>query len=389
MEFGSQHIEQAPNISRFSERFSPGEIIRLLDGYVPSTREVKTLLKKESLALSDIARLIRAFENESHRSDIIDETIHRRQETWNGELYLMSPFYVSNGDPEAKGCQDYCVYCPWRHGNVPANKLIRLTPTEIKNGVHHLLKLGYGDVELVMATDPKFRDADSAAHIVRAAKEAGAKNIGINFFPFESPEDYEKLAKAGCTFSIVWQETYIPYLYKTIHPRGPKAIMERRLNAHDCALQGGIKTVGVGFLGGLADWRFEALVAIDHASYLREEYNANIIFGMPRWKAGGDVPLAFAPAPYGDTEYEFVGMLYSLAMPEALPWFSTREDFDLSAHAARGGGCMFTLDCSTAVNYDDKDGASQFPVNSYPFKCGMKQLKQLGFNPQVHLPWKN
>jgi hypothetical protein len=138
----------------------------------------------------------------------------------------------------------------------------------------------------------------------------------------------------------------------------------------------------------LADWRLEALVTIAHAQYLRKEYGANIIFGMPRWKHGAGVLIDVAPAFYGDAEYEFVGALCSLAIPSALPWFSTREHFDLSARCARGGGCLFTLDCSTSVGgYSSSDGFAQFPVYSRPFPEGIKWLRSLGFDPQIHLPW--
>ncbi|MBI4050693.1 MAG: hypothetical protein HY396_01815 [Candidatus Doudnabacteria bacterium] len=372
----------------FSEYFEPEKLAQLLIWETRSADKVGDLLRRESFDLPNLAQLILASDHEPFRLEVIAEAIRRRDEVWQKRLFLMPPLYISDGDPSIGGCLDYCVYCPWRHGNVPYDKLIRMNPEEVRKEAIHLLQLGYGDIELVAATDPELLNGQKAARMVIATRKAAARNVGINFFPLKQVDDYRLLADAGCTFTIVWQETYAAESYKEIHSHGPKANMQYRLDAHDHALQGGIKTAGVAFLGGLADWRFDALVTLDHALYLRKEYGANIIFGMPRWKYGAGTPMHTAPAFYGDKEYEFVGALYSLAIPEALPWFSTREHFDLSARCAKGGGCMFTLDCSTEVGgYTKQGGFAQFPVYSRSFSEGVEWLRNLGFNPQIHLPW--
>lgn len=372
----------------FTERFNPNALARMLDANPPSADEVTHLLQMDSLDVPELARLILASDNEMSRLEVISTGNQRRESVWKKRLFLMPPLYISDGDPNREGCLDYCVYCPWRHGNVPIDKLTRMNPDEVRREATHLLQLGYGDIELVAATDPELLKGQNAARMVAATREAGAQNVGINFFPLKRVDDYRALADAGCTFAIVWQETYLADTYEKVHPRGPKANMQYRLEAHDRALQGGIKTAGVAFLGGLADWRFDALATLDHALYLRKEYGANIIFGMPRWKDGAGIPMHTAPAFYGDKEYEFVGALYSLAIPEALPWFSTREHLDLSARCAKGGGCMFTLDCSTEVGgYTKQGGFAQFPVYSRSFAQGVEWLRNLGYNPQIHLPW--
>lgn len=353
----------------------------------PKARDLEYMLEKESFDLLDVAWLTHCFSDSLLCERIINEAVHRRRERWRDTLFLMPPLYVSNGD-QKRGCLDHCVYCPWRRGNVPVEQLVRMCPDEVSRETTHLLSLGYSDVELVAATDPKLLAIQNATRMVAAAREAGAQNVGINFFPLKRVDDYCVLADAGCTFAIVWQETYLYEIYTKIHPRGPKADVRYRLNAHDRALQGGIKTVGVAFLGGLADWRYEALATLGHAFYLHKEYGANIIFGMPRWKGGAGIPMRTAPVFYGDKEYEFVGALYSLAIPESLVWFSTREHFNLSARCAKGGGCIFTLDCSTQVGgYTKKGGVAQFPVYSQSLNDGAQWLRNLGFNPQTVLPW--
>ncbi len=370
----------------FSKVFDPGSIFSLLHRSVPNSMEVEEILGEPDLLLRQVAALVAAFSNPMLRYRIIEEAVARRTKKWGGRLFLMPPLYISGGDPKRGGCLDHCVYCPWRNRNVPTEQVRRLTVEETRAEAQHLLSLGYGDIELVAATDSELLKAERAAQFVQAVNDAGTKNVGINFFPLQEAKDYRQLEAAGCTFAIVWQETYLPEVYREKHPCGPKSNFEYRLDAHDRALQGGIKTVGLAFLGGLADWRFEALATIEHAQYLSNEYGANVIFGMPRWKPGPNTQIN--AVPYVDDEYELVGALYFLALPGSLVWFSTREHFDRSAHCARGGGCLFTLDCSTAVGgYTSIGGQPQFPVYTLSFKEGVPWLEGLGFKPQFHLPW--
>lgn len=371
----------------YSEHFRPMDLVRMLEAHAPSPAEVMDLVSAHTLDLPVVARLLLAVHDEASRKAVVAAAVRHRERIWQNRLFLMPPLYVSDGDPTRGGCLDHCVYCPWRHGNVPEGQLVRLCPQEVRDEAVYLVGLGYGDVELVAATDPELIDARNAARVVAAARAAGARNVGINFFPLGRTDDYRLLAAAGCTFSIVWQETYDQDTYRRQHPRGPKANMRYRLDAHDRALLAGIRTVGVAFLGGLADWRFDALATIDHALYLRKEHGANVIFGMPRWKGVASASRTEGSC-YGDLEYEFVGALYSLVIPESLPWFSTRELFDLSAQCATGGGCLFTLDCSTEVGgYTRNGGSAQFPVYSRAFAEGSEWLQSLGYLPQIHLPW--
>ncbi len=333
----------------------------------------------------DPISLVKNSENAEVRREVIRRAKESRQVKSGNKLFLMPPLYISSGDPMHGGCADHCCYCPWRHGNLPKGKVVRLSPKETLTETVHLLSKGYGDIELVAATDPLLLNSQEVAKYVKSAREAGAKNIGINFQPFKTFEDYQVLTEAGCTFSIVWQETYLPDVYQTVHPRGIKADMSYRLNAQDRACQGGVKTVGLAFLGGIADWKVECLMVLSHAKYLHNKYGVNVIFGMPRWKGGGDGSVT--ATEYTDEQYRFVGALYSLFMPDSLVWFSTREDFGLSAKCVTGGACIFTLDCSTEVGYKNRHGGGQFPVHSMDIERGIPWLEELGFNPQIHLPW--
>jgi len=375
----------------FSDVFRPEDIHALLKRPVPADDELESILRKSSLTLEDLATLIRGAANPATIERVCKVAAVRRHMQWQDRLFLMPPLYISNGKVQTKGCADQCTYCGWRKGALDLKEIHALTEKEIEKNVEVLLSWGYEDVELVAATDIDLLDPRNVARAVCAAKKAGARQVGINILPFEEPAHYSQVAEAGVTFAIVWQETYHAPTYEAHHGRGPKHNMRKRLDAHDRALLGGgasgLRTAGVAFLGGLYGWRFETLATMTHARYLRDTYGANIIFGMPRYKdAGGEDGLHLLP--HSDDEYRFAGALYSLAMPDAMPWFSTREDFGLSYAAATGGGCLFTVDCSTVVGgYWQPRGRGQFPVYTQRLEAALPEIAEKGFAARTTLPW--
>ena len=346
----------------------------------------KGLQSKPSLDWSNPVTLVANYADPEIRAEVIEKATQTRRQNWQEQLFLMPPFYISND------CMDRCLYCPFGKDLPPSELLSSLDPKQVKTGIEDLLKQGYQDVELVSATTKRLLDGDQAAEYISATKEAGASHIGVNFMPGPTEEYYRRIADAGCDFVIVWQETYNPDVYLRMHPKGsPKHSLKYRLDAHDRAALGGIKTFGGAFLGRLpgTDWREESLMTLSHMQYLIETYGnqVDIIFGMPRWIRTPNIPLQANPSDYTDQAYEFVGALYSLFMPRGLVWFSTREEFKLSAQAAKGGGCLFTLDCSTEVDGYRKSGYAQFPVHSMNIEQGIPWLQTQGYDPRTSLPW--
>jgi len=366
----------------FSQVFSPVRIANLLSLPKPKTQEIQDILKEENLGYAKASRLLLANPADYHL--ILTEAISRRQKKWNGLQVIMPPLYVSDGDKRAGRCLGGCIYCPFDKGS---RQITQMTTEEVINEVKVLLQMGHGDIELVSAVDRELLNASRCAEFISAAKEAGAKHVGLNFFPLKTVNDYRIMVEAGLNFTVVWQETYDRMIYGQVHPKGYKADMDFRLNAHDRAIAGGVKAVGVAFLGGInPDWRFDALSAIYHALYLSREKGAKIIFGTPRIKPAEG--MDFQPAPYTDDEFSLVGAIYSLVIPDALLWWATRESREVNAQAAQGGGGLFTIVSETKVaGYTGGSGQSQFPVHRYELDEGITWLKNYGFNPVIHLPW--
>lgn len=184
----------------FSKYFSTLKIEELLSINMTDCKRVNEFFSGSTLPLSDIAKLTTAHQDPFIRKSVIEMAKKVRSSIWHNSLFIIPPLYISNGDKKSGGCLDHCLYCPWHNGNVPNEKITRLSASEVSDEVKLLLSMGYGDVELVSATDPFLLDSKKAAIYVAAAKNAGAKNVGINFFPLKSANDYSELAKAGCIF---------------------------------------------------------------------------------------------------------------------------------------------------------------------------------------------
>jgi 2-iminoacetate synthase len=244
----------------------------------------------------------------------------------------------------------------------------------------------------VGASDPIFTPEKIGEFINITKKklnEAGGGEVGLNF---ESAleEDYKLFVEAGLHFMVLWQETYHPETYKKMHPANTKkADMDFRLDAFDRAIEGGLKRIGIAFLGRLYDWRFEILALFVHGKYLENTYGIPpFIIGTPRWRYAEGCAITKEPYEYPDEAWLLAAAIYKLAFPNSLPWFSTRERFELSAEAAKGGGALFILDCSTAVGgYTLRKDFPQFPVYSKNLSEGIKWLESLGYKPELHLPY--
>jgi 2-iminoacetate synthase len=151
----------------------------------------------------------------------------------------------------------------------------------------------------------------------------------VNAAPM-SVEGLRLLKKAGAGVYQVFQETYHPETYGTMHPSGPKADFAWRLTCMDRALRAGFRDVGIGALLGLYDWRFEVLSVIRHSESLLEVHGTfPHTISVPRFKRAFGSPLHEAPRPVSDREFEKIVIVYRLSVPTAGIVVSTREPASL------------------------------------------------------------
>ena len=239
----------------------------------------------------------------------------------------MTSLNAANGEVESGGCLDRCPGCQHAFGQVPKEDVHQLTPRQTKKEAEYVVGSGAGVVQFLSATVRTMLDSKNVAKHVRAVVEAGAWCM-VNVFPFASQDDYKRLADAGAAGVIVSQETYDLALGRRLFAGGPKANLERRLNALNLACEAGIKTVGLGFWGGLSSNHvFEALCVIAHAYDLQGRTFPNVIPLFYR-NIGGEQDASLYMAP---DFLRFLGCVYSLAIFRSVPFLYTNEDPALTA----------------------------------------------------------
>ena len=322
----------------------------------------------------------------------LDRTILRRSAEmktalYGGRVFVIAPIYVTSI------CQEQCLYCNYRAANKGVGvERRRLTDEELEREALYLIEQkGERVLELVYAADPKMRVDTMCRHIEllqRLLESHGGGIVGISAESFEEA-DYRRLVDAGLCWSVLWQETYDRAQYALLHPgRTKKTNFEYRLNTYERMLAAGVEHVGIGILSGLSDWRRDWATLMMHEEYLQQNYGGGAtILGLPRLKSAPGA--TFQGSPFIPTRQQFVTTvaLHNVFSPSTSAFVSTREDWGVCLDLAQGGGCLFTLNCSTTPGgYSLQHGGCQFAANSYDAPLYAAKLKAEGLQPVFN--WK-
>jgi 2-iminoacetate synthase len=146
----------------------------------------------------------------------------------------------------------------------------------------------------------------------------------------------------------IYQETYDRDTYAYLHPAGPKRDYRFRLDAPERGCRAGMRSVNIGALLGLADWRREAFLVGLHADYLQRNYPAvEVSMSPPRMRPhlGG-----FQPAvTVSDKELVQFVTAFRLFMPRSGVTLSTRETAEFRDNMTRLGVTKMSGGSCTAV----------------------------------------
>jgi 2-iminoacetate synthase len=301
---------------------------------------------------------------------------------YGGRVFVIVPIYVTSI------CEEQCLYCNFRGGNKGIGvERRRLRDDELEQEAIYLIEeKGLRVLELVYSTDPRMRVDAMCRHVEllqRVLDRHGGGLVGISAEALEE-SDYCHLIDAGLCWSVLWQETYDKARYAVLHPgRTKKANFEYRLDAYERMLAAGVEHVGIGVLSGLSDWRRDWAMLMLHEKYLQQHYGGGAsILGTPRLKLAPGALLQESPYTLARQEFLVTVALHNIFSPTTAAFVSTREDWDLCVELARGGGCLFTLNCSTTPGgYSLQHGGCQFTAHSYDAPIYSTKLKSEGLDP--------
>jgi 2-iminoacetate synthase len=219
---------------------------------------------------------------------------------------------------------------------------------------------------------------------VRTLKEYFS-SISIEIYPLEERE-YAELVNEGVDGLTIYQEVYDEGAYEKLHPAGPKRDYRFRLDAPERGARAGMRTVNIGALLGLADWRGEAFLAGLHAKYIQDKYpELEVGLSIPRLR-----PEASGfTAPFKVSDRNLVQMVTALRifLPRVGISLSTRERPELRDRLVKLGVTRISAGSVTSVGgraapASEKGDPRQFDISD---RRGVDEIRAMllekGYQP--------
>lgn len=234
--------------------------------------DVRNALAKERRTLKDFQALLSPT-----ALPLLEEMARKAQaETqkyFGNSVSMFTPVYIANY------CENYCIYCGFNcHNHI---RRAQLNEEEIRREFAAIAKTGLQEILILTGESRKKSTVEYIGKAVEMAREY-FKVIGLEIYPVNTDE-YAYLHKCGADYVTVFQETYNPDKYETLHLAGHKRIFPYRFYAQERALMGGMRGVGLSALLGLDDFRKDAFATGMHAYLLQKKYpHAEIAFSCPR-----------------------------------------------------------------------------------------------------------
>lgn len=251
-------------------------------------------------------------------------------------MQMYAPIYLSDH------CVNQCTYCGFRVGGQHGRT--HLSEEQIRSEGKHLHRMGYRNVLLLTGESRKYSGVE---YIEDALINLSTlfPMMGLEVYPLET-EEYRRLAQAGAESLSLYQETYDRVRYSQIHPGGPKANYDWRLEGPERGCAGGLRSVNLGVLLGLGDWRMDVLKMAIHGRWLQLKYpEVQIGFSLPRMRPAAE--SLFQPEVVGDRQFVQALLALRLWMPQSDITLSTREPAVLRDNLA--GLCVTRMSAGSST----------------------------------------
>lgn len=293
-------------------------------------------------------------------------------------MQLFTPMYISNY------CDNGCVYCGYSHHSSIVRE--KLTMDDIESEAQAIAKTGLEQV-LVLTGESKTCSPPSyiQSAVERLVKQFSSVSIEVYSLTLE---EYQSLVKAGADGMTMFQETYNPTLYKTLHPFGPKSDYEKRINTPELACQAGFRVVNIGALMGLDEWHREAYKTMLHLQYLMQSYpDVELSVSVPRIRP---CAVGYSPEhPVDDISLVQYILALRLLFPRVGITLSSRESRTMRDHLVPLGITKVSAGVTTSVGgHTKQDDSSQFTISDNRSVHDMvAMLEHTGYQP-VFKDWQ-
>jgi len=332
------------------------EVLQARSAYHPeacTAAQVRQALQKTHLRPEDFSALLSPaaapfLEQMAHES----QRVTRRQ--FGNSIQVFTPLYLANH------CENHCIYCGFNSHN-PIQRA-RLDSGEIEAEMKAIAATGLREILLLTGESRAMSDL---AYIGKACQIARRhfKVVGLEVYPM-NVEGYAHLHECGADYVTVFQETYNPDRYGTLHLAGPKRVFPYRFYAQERAILGGMRGVGFAALLGLDDFRKDAFSAGLHAYLLQRKYpQAEVALSCPRLRPIINNDKINAKDVHEAQLLQCI-LAYRLFLPFANITISTREEARFRDNAIKLGASKISAGVSVGIggHQAEAKGDEQFEI---------------------------
>ncbi|WP_151737074.1 2-iminoacetate synthase ThiH [Paenibacillus tengchongensis] len=288
-------------------------------------------------------------------------------------IQLFTPMYVSDY------CVNHCEYCSFSSiYDFPRRKL------DMEEVDREAARIAAAGIRHILLLTGESRRETPVSYMKECAGvlRRHFSSIGIEVNPL-SVAEYGELAQAGVDSLTLFQEVYHQETYRRLHIKGPKRNYRDRLEAPERGCAAGYRSVNIGALLGLYDWRQEAYLTAMHADYLQRKYpDCEIGLSIPRFR-----PYLGEYNPESEvTDRALVQIIlaYRLFLPAAGITLSSREPAPLRDKLVHLGVTRMSAGVSTAVGghalgggtpqFEISDGRSVPEIREMLYKNGLQPV---------------
>jgi len=283
-------------------------------------------------------------------------------------MQLYTPIYLSDH------CDNQCAYC----GFSAKNNLERRTLSMDDIGREAGFIASKGFKHILILTGESRKEAP-VAYIKEGVKllRKYFDSISIEIYAL-SQSEYSGLAAEGADGLTIYQEVYDESIYSAMHPSGPKRDYIFRLGAPERGASSGMRSVNIGALLGLNDWRKEIFILGMHAKYLQDRYpDVEIGVSVPRLR-----PITKDyHNPFEVSDRDMVQIIVSLRifLPRLGISLSTREGRALRENLIPLGITRMSAESTTRVgghtiNAGNNNASPQFEIKDH---SGLEEVIQM------------
>lgn len=351
-----------------------------IDSYLNnvSDEDVLRSLQKDSLDEYDLLNLL--SKTATKYLELMAQKANEITNRYFGKTILLyTPMYISNF------CVNKCVYCGY---NIDSDiKRKKLNADEIYNEGLAISKDGFKHLLLLTGESKIHSDVKYIGDAVSVLNDI-FPSITIEVYPMDEDE-YRYLYEKGVEGITVYQETYNEKIYKNVHLKGPKSNYKYRLDAPERAAKSGMRSISIGGLLGLNDFREETFFTLMHGRYIRNKYpQVDVSYSIPRIRPFKGCYENLIEV--SDKDLVQVMIVMRLFDNQGGINLSTRESLSLRKNLIPLGVTKLSAGVSTNVggHSSDGEGTEQFEISDESSVLQIKKmLNDIGYQ-QIFKDWE-